>query len=61
MSKPIPSMEILSDTILWITFKEHDIRIEQDKQHTNGKLMITVHKGDSDYHAKLLVEKTDEN
>ena len=61
MNEPIPSMEILSDTILWITFKEHDIRIEQDKKYNDGKLMITVHKGDSDYHAKLLVEKPNGN
>jgi hypothetical protein len=60
MSKP--EMEILSDTIFWIKFKEHEIRIEQDEKHTDGKLMITVHKEeDADYHAKLLVEKENES
>ena len=53
-----PEMEVLLDTVLWIKFKEHDIRIEQDEEYNDGKLMITVHKGeDADYHAKLLVEK----
>ena len=58
MSKP--EMEVLLDTVLWIKFKEHDIRIEQDEEYNDGKLMITVHKGDRDYHAKLLVGKNDE-
>ena len=61
MSEPTPNLKTFGDNVLWITFKEHDIRIEQDKKYNDGKLMITVHKGDSDYHAKLLVGKTDEN
>ena len=61
MTKPTPNLKICGDNVLWIAFKEHDIRIEQDKNYNDGKLMITVHKGDSDYHAKLLVEKPNGN
>ena len=59
-SEPTPNLKICGDNVLWIIFKEHNIRIEQDKKYNDGKLMITVHKGDNDYHAKLLVEKPDE-
>jgi len=50
-----PKMEIVSDNLVWIDFKDKEIRIEQDNLHNKGKLMITVHNENEDYHAKLLV------
>ena len=48
-----------SQNVLWVeNFKGVDIRIEQDNEYNEGKLMITVHKPDEDYHAKLLVKET---
>jgi len=55
VSKPI--VEITSDDLLWIDFKGKEIRIEQDHNFNDGKLMITVHKPNEDYYAKLLVEE----
>jgi hypothetical protein len=59
MSEPI--VEITSDDLLWIDFKGKEIRIEQNPNFNDGKLMITVHKPNQDFHAKLLVkEESDE-
>jgi len=59
MSEPI--VEITSDDLLWIDFKGKEIRIEQNPNFNDGKLMITVHKPNQDCHAKLLVkEESDE-
>ena len=55
MSKPI--VEITSEDLLWIDFKGKEIRIEQDPNFNDGKLMITVHKPNESYHAKLLVDE----
>tara|TARA_R100000781_G_scaffold16003_4_gene13137 strand:+ start:266 stop:451 length:186 start_codon:yes stop_codon:yes gene_type:complete len=55
MSEPI--VETTSENVLWIDFKGKQIRVEQDPDFNDGKLMITVHKPDQDYHAKLLVEE----
>ena len=52
-----PKMEIVSDDLVWIDFKGKEIRLEQDNLYNEGKLMITVHNKDKDYHAKLLVEE----
>ena len=50
-------MEILDDNTLWIDFKGKMIRIE-NSDHTNNKLMITIHKdSDSDYTEKLIERK----
>ena len=50
-------MDIYSDDLFWITFKDQVIRIEQDKEYNDGMLMITVHADhDDSYHAKLLVK-----
>ena len=54
-------LELPSENLLWIGFKGKQIRVEQDPEFNDGKLMITVHKPNEDYHAKLLVEeKSDE-
>ena len=58
MSKP--KMEIVSNNLVWIDFKGKEIRLEQDNFYNQGKLMITVHAKDGDYHAKLLVEETED-
>ena len=44
---------------VWLDFADKEIRIEQDDFYNKGKLMITVHNKDEDYHAKLLVSKGD--
>jgi hypothetical protein len=54
-------MEIMSDDLVWIDFKGKEIRLEQDNLYNEGKLMITVHNKDKDYHAKLLVEDNEDD
>ncbi len=53
--------EITSDDLLWLDFKGKEIRIEQDRNFNDGKLMITVHKPNEDHYAKLLVEEVSDN
>jgi len=54
-----PKLEIVSDNLVWLDFADKEIRIEQDDFYNKGKIMITVHNKDEDYHAKLLVSKGD--
>jgi hypothetical protein len=51
------AVEITSEDKIWIDFKGHEIRVEQDRNFNDGKLMITVHKPNEDYHTKILIEE----
>ena len=55
-NRPI-AVEMTSEDLIWIDFKGHEIRVEQDRNFNDGKLMITVHKPNEDYHTKILVEE----
>ena len=49
-----------NDNLLWINFKEYEIRVEQDKEYNNGNLVIYVFdKGADDYKQKMEVEYAD--
>ena len=54
-----PKLEIVSEKLVWLDFADKEIRIEQDDFYNKGKLMITVHNKNEDYHAKLLVSTGD--
>jgi len=52
----INQLEII-DQVVWFNYKGYDIRIEKDKKHNNGNLLITVTpKGRDDYVGRLEVE-----
>jgi hypothetical protein len=52
----INQLEIIHE-VVWLNYKGYDIRIEKDKKHNNGNLLITVTpKGHEDYTGRLEVE-----
>tara|TARA_R110000851_G_C12746010_1_gene531468 strand:+ start:350 stop:586 length:237 start_codon:yes stop_codon:yes gene_type:complete len=50
------NLEIVGD-VLWLNYKNYEIRIEKTKSHNNNSLVITVHPDtESDYTHRLEVE-----
>ena len=50
------NLEIVGD-VLWLNYKNYEIRIEKTKSHNNNNLIITVHPDtESDYTHRLEVE-----
>jgi|TARA_R100001443_G_scaffold86766_2_gene93418 hypothetical protein len=50
------NLEIVGD-VLWLNYKNYEIRIEKTKSHNNNNLVITVHPDtESDYTHRLEVE-----
>ena len=51
------NLEIVGD-VLWLNYKNYEIRIEKTKSHNNNNLVITVHPDtESDYTHRLEVEE----
>ncbi len=49
------NLEIVGD-VLWLNYKNYEIRIEKTKSHNNNNLVITVHPDtESDYTHRLEV------
>tara|TARA_R110000824_G_scaffold291465_1_gene479964 strand:+ start:382 stop:618 length:237 start_codon:yes stop_codon:yes gene_type:complete len=49
------NLEIVGD-VLWLNYKNYEIRIEKTKSHNNNNLIITVHPDtESDYTHRLEV------
>ena len=50
------NLEIVGD-VLWLNYKNYEIRIEKTKSHNNNNLVITVHPDtESDYTHRLEVK-----
>ena len=50
------NLEIVGD-VLWLNYKNYEIRIEKTNSHNNNNLVITVHPDtESDYTHRLEVE-----
>tara|TARA_R110002073_G_scaffold255128_1_gene417753 strand:- start:126 stop:362 length:237 start_codon:yes stop_codon:yes gene_type:complete len=50
------NLEIVGD-VLWLNYKNYEIRIEKTKSHNNNNLIITVHPDtESDYTHRLEVK-----
>ena len=62
-------VEVVSENVMWVGFKDYDIRIEKDPEFNDGHLHISVHSKEEDGYmlhqdgepCKLIVREEDEN
>lgn len=67
--KPAYDVDVVSEDLMWVGFKDYDIRIEKDPEFNDGHLQISVHsKKDDGYMlhqdgepCKLIVREENEN
>ena len=62
-------VEVVSENVMWVGFKDYDIRIEKDPEYNEGHLQISVHSKEDDGYmlhqdgepCKLIVREENEN